>query len=102
MNANDTDRKPIKEYADGWISERTGTDVPPFLKLAYVAIGLGCLLYMVVFRNGEIRHATRGILVQQFNLATTTADTLVYAIVALTAVFLVGLILFAFRRIREH
>ena len=31
-----TEQNPkIKEYADGWITEREGTDVPGFLKLAY-------------------------------------------------------------------
>ena len=31
----------IKEYADGWITEREGTEVPGFLKLAYIVIAGG-------------------------------------------------------------
>lgn len=34
-------QQEIKEYADGWITERKGTDVPAFLKLAFI-LWLGC------------------------------------------------------------
>ena len=54
---DDGNRKPnpkIKEYAGGWITEREGTDVPPFLKLAYIVIAGGCLAYFFLYMNGEI------------------------------------------------
>ena len=31
-------KEEVKEYAEGWISERKGTDVPGFLKAAYVTL----------------------------------------------------------------
>ena len=34
----------IKEYADGWITEQAGTEVPGFLKLAFIVIAGGALM----------------------------------------------------------
>ena len=40
---NDDKQDEVKEYADGWITERKGTDVPTFLKIAYpTSRGLNC------------------------------------------------------------
>ena len=36
------EKTKIKEYADGWITEREGTDIPTFLKFAYIVIAGGC------------------------------------------------------------
>ena len=33
-------KSELKEYADGWITERKGTEIPGFLKLAYPVIVL--------------------------------------------------------------
>lgn len=92
------DESQIKEYAEGWITERKGTGVPTFLKLAYVVVGLGALVYLVRFKQGEIANATRGALVRQLNLTTGTADTLLYGIGALALLGLVGLLIFALRK----
>jgi hypothetical protein len=58
------EQNEIKEYADGWITERKGTEVPAFLKFAYIIIAGGCLTYLVIYMNGETGHAERGPLVQ--------------------------------------
>ena len=34
-------KNELKDYADGWITERKGTDVTGFLKLAYIVIAGG-------------------------------------------------------------
>ena len=66
-----TENKPeLKQYADGWITERKGTGIPGFLKIAYPAIGIATLAYIVMFIYGEVMHSTRGTLVQQLNAAT--------------------------------
>lgn len=90
----------IKEYADGWITERKHTDVPAFLKFAYLVIAFGCIGYGVIYMNGEQSHATRGPLVQQFVAATSTANGLMYFVAALCLVFAVVLAMFAFGK--EH
>ncbi len=97
MTKND---KPagVKEYADGWITERRGTGVPGFLKYAYIVIALGCIGYLVQYRNGETTHGTRGALVQQFNLITGNADVLVYGVAVLALLAAIGLCVFAFRK----
>ena len=63
----------LKSYADGWINERKGTDVPAFLKFAYIAIAAGVIIYFFVYMNGEIHNAERGLIVQQFNRATQSS-----------------------------
>ena len=60
----------IKEYADGWITEREGTEVPGFLKLAYIVIAGGCLGYFFLYMYGETSHPDRGALVRAMNAAT--------------------------------
>ena len=97
-----TDDKDIHEYADGWITERKGTDVPRFLKVTYILIGLGCITYLVVFKNGDVNNATRGVLVRQLNMSTGGADMFMYFVAALALVALVGLASFAFKKLDEH
>ena len=95
------EQNEIKEYADGWITERKGTDVPMFLKFAFIIIAGGCLTYFLVYMNGEVDHSDRGPLVRLFNAATHAADGLMYAIAAICVVYAVILVVFAFRKFRE-
>jgi hypothetical protein len=90
----------IKQYADGWITERAGTDVPKFLKFAFIAIAGGCLGYLLLFMNGEVDHPDRGQLVRTFNAATETSGTLMYAVAAMIVVF--GVIVVAFSFSKPH
>src|SRR5690349_17573624 len=57
----------VHEIAGGWITERVGTPIPVFLKIAYVGFCLFGLIYLFIYRFGEVDHATRGPLVQQLN-----------------------------------
>lgn len=88
----------VHELAGGWITERVGTPIPVFLKLAYVVLSLFGLIYLFNYRSGEIDHATRGPLVQQFNQVSQTAPMgwIIFLGVVLFA-FIAGLLLFAFR-----
>ena len=95
-----TPETKIKEYADGWITEREGTPIPGFLKLAFIVIAAGCLSYLLLFRNGEVDHAERGPLVRAFNAATQTSATLMYAVAGLVVVF--GVIVVAFSLRKPH
>ena len=92
------DEKPkIKEYADGWISEKEGTDVPAFLKGVYVVWGLGCASYLILYMNGETTHSDRGPLVVAMNNATTTADGFMMAVAAMAFLYVFCVLFFAFR-----
>jgi len=92
-----TDSK-IKEYADGWISEREGTSVPGFLKLAYVVIAASAVAYFLLYMFGDTGQPERGPLVQALNAATEASATLMYAIAALIVVFGVIVVAFSFRK----
>lgn len=92
----------IKDYAGGWITEREGTDVPGFLKIAFPIIGLGAVGYVVFYMNGEIHHEERGALVQKMNQATTSADGLMYFVAALALIFVVTVVVFAIRKFDHH
>lgn len=91
----------IKEYAEGWITERKGTDVPTFLKYAYIVIAGGCLVYLVMFMNGETEHAERGPLVQLFNQVSPSANGLMYFVTAIGVVYAIILVGFAFKKFHE-
>src|SRR5258708_1607963 len=86
----------IKEYADGWITEQAGTEVPGFLKLAYIVIAGGALAYFFVYMNGEVNHTERGHLVRAMNAATEASAGLMYAIAALIVIFGVIVVPFSF------
>lgn len=101
MDENNNENNEIKEYADGWITERKGTDAPLFLKAAFVIIPLACITYLIVYRNGETDHADRGPLVQAFNKVTGTADGMMYFVAALGLIYAVILIMFAFKKFRD-
>ena len=47
---NDPDK--LHSYADGWINERKGTDVPTFLKFAYIVIAASALTYIFIYMEG--------------------------------------------------
>src|SRR5208337_4251177 len=91
----------IKSYADGWITEKKGTDVPTFLKFAYIVIACGAFAYFFVFMNGEINHSTRGALVRQMNVATHSSSGFMYFVAALIAIFAVITFKFAFSKFHE-
>lgn len=95
------EKEELKEYAEGWITERKGTEVPTFLKFAYIIIAGGCLSYLIVYMNGEINHPDRGPLVQLFNAVTGTANGVMYAVVGLGVIYALILISFAFRKFHE-
>jgi hypothetical protein len=91
----------VKNYADGWITEKKGTDVPTFLKFAYIVIAGGAFAYFFVFMNGEVNHSTRGALVRQFNAATHSSSGFMYFVAALIAIFAIITFKFAFSKFHE-
>ena len=64
----------LKEYADGWMTERKGTDAPGFLKLVIPIIGLGGFGYLI------------------FQM---------YGVAGLALIYVVSLIVFVFRAFHE-
>ena len=86
----------LKEYADGWITEREGTEVPGFLKLAYIVIAACALIYFIVYMYGEVNHPERGALVRAMNAATEASAGLMYAIAGLIVVFGIIVVVFSF------
>jgi hypothetical protein len=86
----------IKEYAGGWITEREGTQIPPFLRLSYIVIAAGCLAYFLLFMYGETSHPDRGVLVQSLNAATQASAGLMYAVAGMIVVFGVIVVAFSF------
>ena len=92
-------QKPeIKEYAEGWITERAGTEVPGFLKLAFIVIAGGALAYFFRFMYGETTHEDRGALVRQMNAATEASAILMYLVASMVIVFGVVVVAFALRK----
>ncbi|MEQ1884788.1 MAG: hypothetical protein ABL967_06975 [Bryobacteraceae bacterium] len=100
----DNENKPedLKEYAGGWMVERKGTDAPPFLKAAYVVIGLSCVSYLIIYMNGEVNHAERGVLVRQFNAATGSSNGFMYVVAALALAYVAVTVLFAISKSKNH
>ncbi len=95
------ENKELKEYADGWMTERRGTDAPMFLKAAFVIIPIGALIYFMVYMNGETFHSDRGPLVAAFNKATGTANGFMYFVGALILIYAAILIMFAFKKFKD-
>lgn len=91
----------LKEYADGWITERQGTDAPMFLKAAYIVITLGTLSYLFMYMNGEVDNETRGPLVQAFNKVTGTADGFMYFVIALVVIYAIILLAFVWGKAKH-
>jgi len=100
--SNEQPKSELHDYAGGWISERKGTKIPGFLKLAYPIIALGCLAYIFIYMNGEIHHSTRGPLVQQLNAVTGNADSFMYIVAGMIAVYAVILLAFLFGKHGEE
>jgi len=96
--AETKEQKDIHEYAGGWISEREGTEVPGFLKLAIVVITGGALAYFFLYMYGETRNEERGMLVQQLNAATQSSAAFMYLVAAMIVIFAVIVAIFAIRK----
>lgn len=91
-----SDEGGIHELAGGWITERKGTPIPGFLKLAYVGFSLFGLYYLFAYANGETGHATRGPLVQQLNAAIGgVSGAWIGVLAVLIGLFVAGLLWFA-------
>jgi hypothetical protein len=101
MNEQKKGQEDLKDYADGWMTERKGTDAPGFLKLAFPVIGLGCAGYLFFQIYGDVSHATRGPLVQQFNTVSKTSPVLSYIVGSLALAYVVTVAVFAFRKPHE-
>lgn len=86
----------IHELAGGWITERKGTKIPGFLKLAYVGFCLFGLYYLFAYWMGETTHSTRGALVTEFNQTVVApASWWHYLLATILTVFVAGLLWFA-------
>ena len=94
----ETTKPKLKEYADGWITEREGTDIPPFLKFAYIVIAGGALAYFFLFMYGETSHPDRGALVRSLNAATQASAGLMYAVAGMILIFGLIVVAFSFRK----
>ena len=99
---NSKQEPKIKEYAGGWITERAGTDVPGFLKLAIVVIAGSCLTYYILYMYGETAHEDRGVLVRQLNAATEASAVMMYVVAAMVIAFGIIVALFALRKSHEE
>ena len=97
-SANDPAKEALHEYADGWITERSGTEVPTFLKFAFIAIAGGAVAYFLLYMYGEVNHPDRGVLVKAMNAATEASAGLMYAVVAMIVVYGVIVVAFSFRK----
>lgn len=91
----------LKEYADGWMTERKHTDAPGFLKFAFPVIGLCAAAYIVLQMRGDVGHGTRGPLVQAFNKVTQSSPAFQYVVMALALAYVLFLIKFIFTPFRE-
>jgi Na+/H+ antiporter NhaC len=91
-------QEDLKDYAGGWMMERKGTDAPGFLKFAFPVIGLGCVAYLFMQIYGDVGHDTRGPLVKQFNEVSKTSPALSYTVAALALIYVVIVVVFAFRK----
>ncbi len=94
-------KEELKDYADGWMQERKGTDAPGFLKLVIPIIGLGCVAYLFLQIYGDVGHATRGPFVQQFNTVSKTSPVFSYVVGALALVYVVIVAMYAFSKPHE-
>jgi H+/Cl- antiporter ClcA len=95
---NEPAKEAVHGYADNWIMERSGTEVPAFLKFAFIAIAAGCIAYFIIYMYGEVNHPDRGVLVKAMNAATEASATLMYIIVAMIVAYGVIVVAFSFRK----
>ena len=96
--SKEPDKQGIHEYADGWITERTGTEVPGFLKLAFIVIVACVIGYFFIYMYGETSHSDRGALVRALNAATGASATLMYIVVAMIVIYGLIVVAFSFRK----
>lgn len=82
MSQDDKTKEEIHEMAGGWITERAGTPIPTFLKMAYVGFAMFGLVYLRNYWRGEIDNASRGALVQEFNAATGDPGLMIFIVIA--------------------
>jgi hypothetical protein len=98
-------KKPeeLNELAGGWITERKNTQIPTFLKFAYIFIAGGCFAYFLFFMNGDVNHSTRGNLVRQMNQSTPSSSSngFMYIVAVLILIFAITAIVFAFKKTHE-
>src|SRR5579871_144560 len=90
--ANEEAPVPVKDYAGGWITEKKGTEVPGFLKLAFPIIGVGCTAYLILYINGDVGNSDRGPLIQQLDKVTGDANAFMYGVAVLALVFVVTVV----------
>jgi hypothetical protein len=96
MSAEPREEK-VHELAGGWITERVGTKVPIFLKLAYVGFSLFGLYYLFAYWSGEVGHSSRGPFVEEFNKAIDLPGGAWLTVMAVSVgLFVVGLLVYAF------
>jgi hypothetical protein len=89
----------VHELAGGWITERVGTKVPLFLKLAYVGFSIFGLYYLFAYWSGEVGHSSRGPFVEEFNKVVDVPGGAWLAVMAVSvSAFVVGLLVYAFRK----
>ena len=92
-----------KRYADGWITERKGTEVPVFLKLAYIVIACALrrlLLHLHVRRSQPCR--TRAAGAASSMPPPKPPARLMYAVAALVVIFGIIVVVFAFAQARTN
>jgi hypothetical protein len=87
-----SENKDIHELAGGWITERKGTPIPAFLKLAYVGFCAFGLVYLYRYWAGEVAHGTRGPLVQAQNQIMQVPGTAWHAVIYVCLVAFVALL----------
>lgn len=99
MSKDEKTPEAIHEIAGGWITERAGTPIPGFLKLAYVGFACFGLTYLVTYWKGDTDNASHGALVQQFNAMTGDPGSLIHGVIGLAvAAFAAGLWFYAIVR----
>jgi hypothetical protein len=101
MMAIESKNAELKGYAGDWITERTGTEIPFFLKLAFPIIGISCMIYLIVYMNGELA-SDHGALVQQLNAVTGTFDIFMYIVTGMIGIFLIILVMFLFGKTQHE
>ena len=95
------DSEDIKDYADGWMTERKNTEIPGFLKLSTPVIALGCVAYLILQREGDVGHATRGPLVKAFNLVSHPAPAVSLTVAAMVLIYAIIVVRFTLATHKE-
>ena len=65
-------------------------------------IAAGCVLYAILYMNGDVTQADRGPLVQAMNAATEHSDLLMWTVAGMAAIYAVILWIFAFQKPHEE